>query len=134
MKTPRSRIAQAIAEKLLAGDDGAALSKQVAAYLLQERRVGEVDSLVRDIQAEWAKAGYVEVLATSAYPLSEAVKAEIAARIKQVYPNAAQIAITEIHDEAVIGGVRLNLADQQLDLSVKAKLNKFKQLTTAGKE
>jgi F0F1-type ATP synthase delta subunit len=34
----------------------------------------------------------------------------------------------------VIGGVRLSLANQQLDLSVESKLNKFKQLTAAGKE
>jgi len=42
--------------------------------------------------------------------------------------------VTEVADPAIIGGVQIALADQQLDLSVEAKLNKFKQLTSAGKD
>jgi F0F1-type ATP synthase delta subunit len=40
--------------------------------------------------------------------------------------------VTEVLDPEVLGGVRLSLANQQLDLSVEAKLNKFKQLTLTG--
>jgi F0F1-type ATP synthase delta subunit len=110
------------------------LSKEIAAYLLNDGRVGDLDSILRDIQADWAEAGYVEVLASSTFPLSEKVKLDIKSRMKKLYPRAKRIIVTEIHDEDVIGGVRLNLANQQLDLSIEAKLNKFKQLTTAGKD
>jgi F0F1-type ATP synthase delta subunit len=134
MKTSRPRIAHTIADRTLKGASKKKLSQQVAAYLLTERRVGDLDSLLRDVQADWAEAGFVEVLAASAHPLNVSVKADIEKRIKPLYPNAKRIIVTEVHDPEVIGGVRLSLANQQLDLSIEAKLNKFKQLTTAGKE
>lgn len=133
MKTPRTRVARTIADRTLKGGADDAYVRELAAYLLAERRVGELNSLLRDVQADWAKNGYVEVLAASAYPLSEAVRADIQSQVATLYPNAKQIIVTEVLDPEVVGGVRLSLANQQLDLSVEAKLNKFKQLT-AGKE
>jgi len=102
--------------------------------LLAEGRVDELDSILRDVQADWATHGHVEVLAYSAHPLTEASKSEIVEQIKPLYPNAEQILVTEVIDPSVVGSVRLRLAHQQLDLSVEAKLNKFKQLVRAGKE
>jgi F0F1-type ATP synthase delta subunit len=134
VKTRRTRIASSIASQTLKSGSSHKLSQQIAAYLLSERRVGELDSLMRDVQADWAEAGIVEVLASSAHPLTAGIRADITKQIKKLYPQAKQIIVTEIIDVSVIGGVRLNLSDQQLDLSVQAKLNKFKQLTTAGKE
>jgi len=129
MKQPRTKIASAIADKTLKSGVSRQLSKEIAAYLLSERRVNELDSVLRDVQADWAEAGYVEVLAYSAYPLTAAVKHDIMGRVKKLYPNAKQIAVTEAQDPAVIGGVRLSLPNRQLDLSIEAKLNRFKQLT-----
>jgi F0F1-type ATP synthase delta subunit len=134
MRTPRTSISNIVAERSLRRGISKKLSREVAAYLLSERRTSELASILRDIQFDWAESGFVEVLAASAYPLSARVKLDIKKQIKQLYPRAKQIIVTEIHDPSVIGGVRLNLANQQLDLSVKAKLNKFKQLTTAGKD
>lgn len=132
MKARRTRIAQTIADKTLKSGSSKRFSQEIAAYLLSERRTDELDSILRDVQGDWAKAGRVEVIASSAHPLSPAVRADITKQIKRLYPSAQKIIVTEIHDPAVIGGVRLNLAEQQLDLSVEAKLNKFKQLTTTG--
>jgi F0F1-type ATP synthase delta subunit len=130
MKAPRTRISRVIADKTLKQGSSKRLSREVAAYLLAERRTGQLESILRDIQADWAEAGRVEVIATSAHPLTAAVQADIKRRIKKVYPDAKQIIVTGQHDPEVIGGVRLSLADRQLDLSVQAKLNQFKQLTT----
>lgn len=134
MKTPRTRIAKAIADQTLKNSSSKQLSQEVAAYLLSERRVGELESVLRDVQADWAEAGYVEVLAASAYELSPEVREDITDQVRVLYPAAKQIVVTEVHDPSVVGGVRLSLANQQLDLSIEAKLNKFKQLTGAGKE
>jgi len=134
MKTPRAQIASTIAAHTYYDGASEAYSKQIAALLLADGRVGELDSLLRDIQADWALHGYVEVLARSAYPLSSDTKAEIAERVKLLYPAAEKVAVTEVADPSIVGGVQISLADKQLDLSVEAKLNKFKQLTTAGKE
>jgi len=131
MKTPRNRIATTIAAHTYYDGSSKAYARQIAALLLFEGRVGELDSLLRDIQADWALHGHVEVLARSSHPLSQATKDDIVKYIRALYPKADKIVVTEIADASVIGGVRISLADQQLDLSVEAKLNKFKQLTGA---
>jgi len=38
--------------------------------------------------------------------------------------------MSERIDPDVIGGIRLELANQQLDVSIRSRLNKFIQLTT----
>jgi len=134
MKAPRTRIARVVADQTLSGGVSRRLSAEVAAYLLSERRTSELDSVLRDVQADWAEAGYVEVMASSAHPLTAAVKADITKQAKRLYPAAKQIIITEVHDPAVIGGVRLDMAGRQLDLSVRNKLNRFKQLASEGKD
>jgi F-type H+-transporting ATPase subunit delta len=130
MKTSRTRIAQAVADTTLSKGVSKRFSKELAAYLLSERRVGELDSLLRDVQADWAEAGHVEVIARSAHPLSGTVKADITREVKKLYPKAKQIVINEVADPEIVGGVRLNLANQQLDLSIRSKLNTFKRLAT----
>ncbi len=134
MKQARTKIAQVIADRTLKKGVSKQLSREVAAYLLSERRVNELDSVLRDVQADWAEDGYVEVLASSAHALTDVTKADITKQVKELYPVAQQIIVTEVHDPAIIGGVRLSVANRQLDLSVEAKLNRFRQLTTAGKD
>ncbi|HEX5744571.1 MAG TPA: F0F1 ATP synthase subunit delta [Candidatus Saccharimonadales bacterium] len=130
MKARRTRIAKLVADRALKGGVSKRFSRQVAAYLLSEGRVSELDSIVRDVQADWAEAGIVEVIASSAHPLTASIKADIKQQVRRVYPGAKRIIVTDAYDPDVIGGVRLNMPGKQLDLSVQAKLNQFKQLTT----
>ena len=134
MKIARHMLAATIAQRTLTSSDLKQLGDELAAYLLTEHRTNELDSLMRDIMQYRADHGAVEVLAVTAHPLTQAVRADIKKEIKRLYPAAAQIVITERHDATVIGGVRLELANQQLDLSVRNKLNRLKQLTAAGKD
>ena len=135
MKTPRSHIASTIAAHTY-NDDGISkeYAQQIAALLLYEGRVGQLESLLRDVQADWALQGYIEVLARSAHPLTDTVKQDIEQRIRPLFPDAKKVVVTEIIDPSIVGGVQIRLADRQLDLSVEAKLNTFKQLTGAGKD
>lgn len=126
----RSRLAAVIAERCQQAGSKE-LSHEIAAYLLAEGRTGELDSILRDVMQYRADHGIVEVAAVDAHPLSESVKRDITSLIKGLFPAAKQIIISEQIDSNVIGGVRLELANQQLDLSVRSKLNRFKQLTTA---
>lgn len=134
MKAARTRIARTVADQTLKHGVSKRFTQELAAYLLTERRTGELDSLLRDVQADWAEAGHVEVIASSAFPLTARLRNDITKRVKDIYPTAKQIVINEIHDSEVIGGVRLALPDRQLDLSLRTKLNKFKQLATQGKD
>src|SRR5665213_980738 len=108
MKTPRTIVARVIAERTLKRGSSPKFNTEIAAYLLGEKRVGELDSLLRDVQADWAVAGQVEVIAASAHPLSTAVKTDIRKQVRKLYPAAEQIIITENSDPDIIGGVRLN--------------------------
>jgi F0F1-type ATP synthase delta subunit len=132
MKVPRNRISAVISSRLAGGENVGQLSAELAAYLLSEKRTGELDSLLRDIQAYRAEQGLVEAEAVSAHPLSAQVRADAEAKVRTVFPEAKQIVITEIIDDSVIGGIRLALPHRQLDLTIRAQLNRFKQLTAAG--
>jgi F0F1-type ATP synthase delta subunit len=134
MKASRVKIAGAIADRTLAEGVTQEYAREIAAYLLSEGRVDELESILRDVQADWAAKGFVEVIARSVHPISDTVRSDIVMRVKPLFPEAEKVAITEIIDPSVIGGVQIQLADRQLDLSVEAKLNTFKQLTGAGKE
>lgn len=127
-KVPRTTVAAIIAEKLGHTPAGK-LSEEVAAYLLSENRVGELGSLLRDIQQQRADSGVVEVAAVSARPLDDKARRDIEAQVKALYPVAKDVIIDEQLDPEVVGGVRLELANEQLDLSIRSKLNRFKQLT-----
>lgn len=134
MKQPRHKISKYIADDTLRNGIKKSEVKSIAAYLLAEHRVSEFDSILRDVQQYWADDGIVEVIAISAFDINDKVQDDIKAQIRKLYPDAKKIIVTPVHDPAVIAGVRLELANQQLDLSVQSKLNKFKQLSVAGKE
>jgi F0F1-type ATP synthase delta subunit len=134
MKTPRHKIASYISTTTLSKGITKSFSREIAAYLLEEKRTSELDSLLRDVQLDWAKAGTVEVTATSAFPLSPAVEQDIRKQVEKLYPTAKKVIISPVHDPNVIGGIRLNLPGKQLDLSIETKLNKFKQFSVGGKE
>lgn len=134
MKQSRTKIADTIAQEVLESGMSGDYAKQVAAYLLAERRVDDVDSILRDISLSWAKAGHVEVLAYSAHELSKAIISDITQEVSRYIPDAKHIKVTPVIEPGVVGGVRLEFMNKQLDLSVDAKLRKFKQLTTTGKD
>ena len=134
MKQPRHLLVETIGAKTLTIADTKKLALEIAAYLLLENRVHELDSVMRDVIAYRAERGVVEAEAVSAHELTNNVKEDIKVLMKQNYPDAKTITISERIDESVIGGVRVVLPHEQLDLTVRSKLSNFKRLTMAGKE
>jgi F0F1-type ATP synthase delta subunit len=133
MKTSRSQIADIVATRTLSSSPQVSrISRSVAAYLLENGRTGELESLMRDVIEVRSEQGVVEVAAVSANKLSSDVVRDIRREIKKRYPNAKKILLNEQLDPSVVAGVRLELPGEQLDLSVRAQLNRFKQLTSVG--
>jgi len=130
MKQSRQPLAKIMAQRT-ATANSKQLAEDIAGYLLAEKRTADLDSLMRDIQQIRADQGIVEVNAITSHELSSNSIAEIKSTIKKNYPNAKTIIVNPVIDPDIVGGVRLTLANEQLDLSVRSKLNKFKQLTTA---
>ena len=131
-KISRLKIAAAIADRIDLAKSEKALSREIAAYLLSVRRTSELNSVLRDVMEIRAERGIVEVTAATAFPLTSAVRSDIEKNIRTHFPTAKTVIVSESRDASVVGGVRLELANQQLDLSVRAKLNRFKQLTNSG--
>jgi F0F1-type ATP synthase delta subunit len=129
MKQSRHHLAAVIGEKTLHISDTGLLAREIAAYLLDEKHTGELDSLMRDIIAYRAEHGAVEAVAASTSPLSDEVLADIKTLLEREYPKAKQVIVREKRDDSVIGGVRIDLPNEQLDLTVKSKLSTFKRLT-----
>ena len=130
----RSHIAKVIASKTLKETDLTRLTHAVAGYLLEENRVDELDSIMRDVLAYRNAHGHVEVTVVSAYPISAQVRDDVMQAVKQEYPGAVSYNINETIDPTVVGGLRIEFGGEELDLTVRAKLNKFKQLTAARKD
>jgi len=126
-KLPLSQLSQVVASlslnEQLPVDK---LAVNIAAYLLEEHRVGELDSLVREIQQDWADNGYVDVIARVARPINNQLTIDLASPFKRLYPSAKQVRVTPVIDHSVVGGAVLELGQQRLDLSIARRLNRFK--------
>lgn len=134
MKISRRHLAEIIGERTLHAKDAKELAREIAAYLMQERRVSELESLLRDILEYRALAGIVEAKVISAHDLTVEVVRDAKQILKQEYPHAKKLHINELHDSTVVGGLRLELANEQLDLTVRRKIDIFKRLTAESKE
>lgn len=127
----RRLLAQTIAEKTMHLKDFEALKKQVAAYLLDENLTPSAESIMRDVVAYRAERGLLEATIVSAYPITTKVRGDIMRELKTEYPGVKEIVLNERLDPAVVGGVLIESVNEQLDLTVRAKLNTLKRLTAA---
>lgn len=134
MKQSRHHLVEVIAQRTMKVRDTKKLAQEMAAYLLFEHQTANLESLVRDILQYRAEHGDLEVTAVSAHEFNHQVEADIRKLLKQTHPDARTVDINHELDPTVVGGLRLDLANEQLDLTTRGKLNKFKRLTGAGKE
>lgn len=133
MKSNRRQLAETIGQRTLDVVDMDSLATEVAAYLVAEQQVVEFDSLIRDIMQYRADKGVIEATVVSAYEVDKQTDADITKLLKVAYPTATAIKLNHALDPEIIGGVRIDLANEVLDLTTQSKLNKFKRLTGAGK-
>lgn len=103
------------------------LADTIAAYLLEERRVNELESLLRDVQKSWARKGHVDVLAKVARPLNKQTYDDLARPFASVFPGFTSLNVTPVVDPDVIGGASLELGEQRMDISFARRLSRFKK-------
>lgn len=126
-KFSRTKLAAYVADQLKKGVSADDISEHVAAYLISNGKTAEVNSLMRDVmEARAEKDGVIEVVATSAFPLSDAQKQDIERATKQQYPSAREVIIHHNLDKSLVGGINLSLPHSQLDLSIRTKLNRLR--------
>ena len=130
----RSEIATAIAKRTMEESDPVRLRSAIASFLLEENRISELDSIMRDVLAYRTLQGHVEVTVVSAYPITKQVREDVLIAVKEEFSGAISYVINEKIDESVVGGLRIEFDGEELDLTVKSKLNTFKRLTSARKD
>lgn len=132
MKVTRRQIAAVIDDLLEAGIKPEKVAKEVAAYLLDEGRIDEVAPITRDIIEHRAGRGIIEATVSSAHELGEINLKEVSEAVKKIHPTGKKLVLNKIINPSLIGGLKLNVINDQLDLSISAKLNRFRELTNQG--
>ncbi|HUC79101.1 MAG TPA: F0F1 ATP synthase subunit delta [Candidatus Saccharimonadales bacterium] len=134
MNLSRSQLARMISYKTYENGVTKLLTSDVAKILLLTKKTGTLNSLMRDVEYNWAELGYIDVIARSAYPLDIQTKNDIKNLVKIHYPQVKQIKIIEQPDLEVLAGVILELPDKQLDLTVATKITEFKNFAALNKK
>jgi F-type H+-transporting ATPase subunit delta len=125
----RKDLASVIDDRYQAGKtDG--LAKSIAAYLLETNQTVQLDSLLRDVKVLREQSGHIEAEVFTAHDLNENALEDVKSLIKTTHPEVRTVAIVQTLDPTVIGGLKIRLAQEQLDMSIRSKLDTFKRLTT----
>lgn len=130
-KASNAAIARALLALYNEGKKMDQLVRSLAAFLTTEHRQADAQAIVRELERLLLNTeGKLYIHASSAYALGEVQKAEIS-RIFNQQTTAKEVIIQETIDPDVIGGVRLQTADHQLDLTLQRQLQQLKHAGTA---
>ena len=101
-------------------------TQQLAAYLLENRIQNQTNEVMESIQSEYQRVhGIVEATATSVHPLTADIKRRVQAIVADK-TGAKKVVLHEQIDPSVLGGVKVNAPNMELDLTLKTKLAKLK--------
>ena len=118
-RTSRRRLAEYVAERLLADD--VSVIAELAALIITERREREIELIVRDIEDSLARRGVLVATVETATQLTDSVRAEIVKLL-----DASEVKLREIVAPELIGGVRVRTPGAVLDGTIVQKLHTLK--------
>lgn len=121
IRVSRRKISNYIADQLVQGHETKKLILELAAFLIDTRRTKELELVVRDIEYELTNRGIVLAWVTSAHDLTTVTKAAISKLIKE-QTSAKEVELRESIDPSLLGGVKIDLPGQQLDMTISRRL------------
>ena len=125
----RKQLAEIIGEKTLQIKDTDTLAQEIAGFFASSSHGQmDIDSLMRDVMKYRQNHGFVEATAVSAHALDDRIIADVRDLLSEHFPDAKHIKINNRTDKDIVGGVRIDLPAESLDLSIRSKLNTFKKL------
>lgn len=122
VRLSRRKIASYYADELIAGRD---IVHNLAAYLVDSRRLREIELIVRDIESALADRGVVVADVTTSRALTDQAKTAIQNYIK-VTTSAKTIELRQSTDSDLLGGVKVAVPGRELDATIRHRLNLLK--------
>ena len=113
----RRKLANYIVDAIERGDSLDKVTTELAAYLIETKRMREAGLVVRSIEDILAEHGTVIAHVSSAHPLGENVHETI-----QRLLNASTLHLTQEVDSSLIGGIRVEAPGKRLDATVKRNI------------
>lgn len=127
VRLSRRKLSSYFASSIAKGVDEKKLIKQLAAYMVDQKRTKELQSFVYDIEYQLGQNGQMVADVVSAHSLSESVKAAVVSFVEQT-TGAKKTELREQLDPAVIGGIKLEFAGLRLDTTITGRLQKLQNL------
>lgn len=121
-KVTNQKIAQAISSLLTEGADTKSISSSLAAYLIEERRTGDADNILRQVERIRSQQGIREVAVTGAFAPSDGIVQSIRTVFSDYYGQVKTLAIKYYRQPEVIGGFRAETSDALLDFTITSRL------------
>ena len=120
----RRKLAEYSADQLLAGKKEAVL-QELAAYLIEKKRVSELELIVRDIEAALLARGTAIAEVVTARKLTAETQAQIEKFVASQHPGVTVQLRTRVEPD-VLGGAKIGLAGEELDGTIRRKLTTLK--------
>ncbi|MBP7767047.1 F0F1 ATP synthase subunit delta [Candidatus Saccharibacteria bacterium] len=131
-RTSLSQLAKVLADRTMSVSSSKQLASEIASYLVQEKRVNELESILREVRVYRDEKGVLDVRVVSAHELTAADVAEVESLIRREFPGIKQVTIDQEIDKNLVGGIKIQTARKQLDMTIRDKIDTFKRLTTRG--
>jgi F0F1-type ATP synthase delta subunit len=125
LRLSRRRMAEHMADRLVAGDDSRSVLLELAAYLKDSRRIKEGVLIVRDIERALLSRGVVVAKVTSARPLKQGSLEDIKQFIASHY-GVKTVYVRELIDASAIGGFKVSTPDKELDRTLSKYVSTIK--------
>ena|SRR3990167_7750397 len=122
-------IAQAMLNMLDEGAKVDLIAKTLAAYLVDERRSGDLDAVLRKLTELRAENGIYEANVSTAFAVDGLIRKMVEDLVRQNKPTARQVIVNMSQDPELVGGLKLETHDLSLDTTVNTKLKHLYQLT-----
>ena len=119
----RRKIAAYYADELQAGNND--VTKRLVAFLVENRRVRELDLIVRDIEEALAERGVLLADIASSRKLSAEAAKAVEAYLKKT-TDVKTVKLRETVDPTLLGGVRVALPGRELDATLRHRISQLK--------
>ena len=121
----RKKFARALV-KMLPGHSVQDVAKVAAQEIIAQRWLRDIDAILRDVSAELlTEQKHLEAEVTSAHDISKELRKSITSFLTDRY-EAKTVALTDIVDPSIIGGLVIKTPNEELDASIKTKLTTLK--------